>query len=117
MLKRKLYSIDEVAEMMGDVSRSTVYNLVRSGNLAAVKLGRSTRITSESVEGFIAGLTPAHLKAPEARAIEIQPRHVVRMEPIEDLTDAEVDSIISGYSAERAIQYDDLGQPVPDDRH
>jgi excisionase family DNA binding protein len=46
-----------VAEVAGQlrVSNMTVYRLVQSGQLAAVRVGRSYRIREEDVDRFIAG--------------------------------------------------------------
>lgn len=45
-------TIAEVADIMR-VSRMTVYRLVKSNALAAVRFGRSYRISQAAVEGYI----------------------------------------------------------------
>ena len=50
-----LYSITDICARLG-LSRPTVYALLHTGRLEAVKLGRRTFITSASVQGFVAGL-------------------------------------------------------------
>ena len=47
----KDYSVKGLAELLS-VSRPTVYRLIRDGDVAAYKAGKSTRITYESVEGL-----------------------------------------------------------------
>jgi excisionase family DNA binding protein len=43
---------DEVARLF-DVSNSTIYNLVKAGKLDVIWVGRSMRITHESVTRFL----------------------------------------------------------------
>jgi excisionase family DNA binding protein len=38
------------------LSRATVYDLIRSGELGSVKVGRCRRIPARAVEAFVAGL-------------------------------------------------------------
>jgi excisionase family DNA binding protein len=42
------------------ISRSTAYRLLASGQLVAVKIGKSTRVRGEDAERWAAGLTPYH---------------------------------------------------------
>ncbi|QIX28160.1 helix-turn-helix domain-containing protein [Nocardioides sp. JQ2195] len=48
----KFLTIAEVAAMMR-VSKMTVYRLVHSGDLAAVRVGRSFRVTEKDVNEYI----------------------------------------------------------------
>ena len=48
----RLYSITEVAQLLS-IGRSTVYDLVRSGELPSVRLGRSVRVTAEALRDLI----------------------------------------------------------------
>jgi excisionase family DNA binding protein len=52
---RVLYKPEDAASRL-QVSRTTVYDLINSGDLVRVKVGRAARITSESVDGYIARL-------------------------------------------------------------
>ena len=54
-LSRRLYSPKEVEHLLG-VSHATLYRLINSGRLTALKLDGKTCITSESVDGLIASL-------------------------------------------------------------
>jgi excisionase family DNA binding protein len=45
----RLYSLKEVAEMLG-VTYNTVWNLVKTEKIKAVKVGRVLRIDQEEVE-------------------------------------------------------------------
>jgi excisionase family DNA binding protein len=47
-----LLTVDQAAETLG-VSRSTIYNLIGSGQLPTVKLGRSRRISPESLAAYV----------------------------------------------------------------
>jgi excisionase family DNA binding protein len=51
---RPLLSPAEVAERLG-VSRKSVYRLVRSGELPAVKIGHAVRVDPDELEQYIYG--------------------------------------------------------------
>lgn len=58
----------QVAERLG-ISRDTVLRLVRSGRLAAVKLGwRTWRITEDALQAFMAGQQPNAPNKPQNAA-------------------------------------------------
>lgn len=61
MEQRKLLTIPEVRGRTQS-SQSAVYNWIRDGKLVAVKLGRSTRITEESLDAFLHALPALQLK-------------------------------------------------------
>lgn len=50
-----LYRPEEAAEVLS-LSRATVYELLSSGSLPSIKIGRSRRITRAALESFVAGL-------------------------------------------------------------
>ena len=52
-----LFNAVQVAKIMG-VSKSQVYNLMNSGRLGSVSIGRSRRVTNSQMNDFIASLTP-----------------------------------------------------------
>ncbi len=52
-----LFNAVQVAKIMG-VSKSQVYNLMNSGRLGSVSIGRSRRVTNNQMNEFIASLTP-----------------------------------------------------------
>lgn len=49
---RKLYSVEETMVLL-NVGRTRLYELFDSSELVRVKLGRSTRVTAESIDGYI----------------------------------------------------------------
>ena len=49
---RLLLRVEEVAEALA-VSRSAVYELIRTGQIPAVRIGRSTRVSVESLQHWI----------------------------------------------------------------
>jgi excisionase family DNA binding protein len=51
--RRQLYRITEVMEILS-LSRSVVYELIRSGRLLAVKEGRSRRVSDAAIADYIA---------------------------------------------------------------
>lgn len=50
-----LYRPEEAASILG-VSRTRVYDLIGSGQLRSVKLGRARRIPTEALRDFVDGL-------------------------------------------------------------
>lgn len=56
-----LVSIDEAAERIG-LCRRTVYQLIATDRIQAVKAGRSTRVIFESLKQYAASLPPAKIK-------------------------------------------------------
>ncbi|WP_418889417.1 helix-turn-helix domain-containing protein [Parasphingorhabdus flavimaris] len=57
-LTRRAYSPKSVATEI-DVSRTTVFNLIREGKLKAVKLGHRTLIMADELERFVNQLEAA----------------------------------------------------------
>jgi excisionase family DNA binding protein len=55
LVRRKLYRVEEVAEVL-NVGRTKVFDLIRSGQLASVKVGGSRRVTERAVDEYIARL-------------------------------------------------------------
>jgi excisionase family DNA binding protein len=51
-----LFNANQVAKIMG-VSKSQVYNLMNSGRLGSVSIGRSRRVTNGQMQDFISSLT------------------------------------------------------------
>ena len=83
MAQNKSLSTQEVADIL-HVSKSTIYDLIRRGEINSYKIGRKVRFTQDDVDAYIARsrhehstqpvktvdtgstlLTPAHLGAPE----------------------------------------------------
>jgi excisionase family DNA binding protein len=55
LVRRKLYRVEEVAEVL-NVGRTKVFDLIRSGHLASVKIGGSRRVTEQAIDDYIARL-------------------------------------------------------------
>jgi excisionase family DNA binding protein len=51
--KARFLTVQEVAELMR-VSTMTVYRLIKSGELPAVRVGRSFRVRDEDVDAYLA---------------------------------------------------------------
>lgn len=47
-----MYLIPEVAEVLR-ISRSTVYDLIKSGDLRTVTIGRNRRVAAEDLEAYV----------------------------------------------------------------
>jgi excisionase family DNA binding protein len=50
-MERLLLTVEEAAELL-HLGRSTVFDLIRSGELPSVKIGRSRRIPADSLRDF-----------------------------------------------------------------
>jgi excisionase family DNA binding protein len=57
-MERLLFTVPEAAAILG-MGRSHVYQLISSGQLASVKIGRSRRISERSIRQFVAERTAA----------------------------------------------------------
>ena len=51
-MQRLLLTVDETAEALA-LSRSTIYRLLRSGDLVATRIGTATRIPESSLRRFV----------------------------------------------------------------
>lgn len=58
MNSRELYSIKEARELLGGISRNSIYELLRSGRLASVVLGCRRFIAAAAIAELIAKSTP-----------------------------------------------------------
>jgi predicted DNA-binding transcriptional regulator AlpA len=57
--QRLLVPIPSACSVLGDVSRTTVYDLVNRGELVKVNIGRRGFITSESLAAYVDRLSEA----------------------------------------------------------
>jgi hypothetical protein len=57
MLDRALYSIQESRELLGGISRNTIYDLMRTGQLASVLIGCRRFISADAIADLIARST------------------------------------------------------------
>ena len=53
-MDRELYSIEQARARLGGIARNTLYNLLRSGALASVPIGRRRFISARAIAAFIA---------------------------------------------------------------
>jgi excisionase family DNA binding protein len=51
-----LVAMPDVPNYLGDISRSKVYELVASGELTRIRIGRRAFISGESIAGFLSKL-------------------------------------------------------------
>jgi excisionase family DNA binding protein len=54
--QRLLYTPDNAGAIL-DVGRTTIYQLIASGELRSVKIGRSRRIPADALEDYVNKLT------------------------------------------------------------
>jgi len=67
MYARELYSIEDARFMLGGISRATICDLLNSGELASVVIGRRRFIPAAAITAFI-GLSTTHVAPAERRA-------------------------------------------------
>jgi hypothetical protein len=53
-MDRALYSIEQARALLGGIARNTLYDLMRSGALASVPIGRRRFISASAIAAFIA---------------------------------------------------------------
>jgi hypothetical protein len=63
VMDRELYSIEQARALLGGIARNTLYDLLRSGALASVPIGRRRFISARAIAAFIA--TTSTTEAPE----------------------------------------------------
>ncbi|PWW62131.1 excisionase family DNA binding protein [Actinokineospora spheciospongiae] len=51
-MDRKLYRVEEVARIM-QIGRSKVFDLMRTGELASVKIGGSRRVPARAIDSYL----------------------------------------------------------------
>ena len=57
MKTRELYSVAEARELLGGISRNTIYALLNSGELASVVIGCRRFVSQEAISALISKLT------------------------------------------------------------
>ena len=55
-MTRLLHTAEEAAEML-HIGRSRTYDLIRTGELTSIKIGRSRRVSSEALNEFVASFS------------------------------------------------------------
>lgn len=53
MNNKDLYTVQEAMELLGGISRNTIYGLMRDGRLASVPIGRRRFIPAHAIDDFI----------------------------------------------------------------
>jgi excisionase family DNA binding protein len=61
-MEKLLYTVDEARSLLG-LGRSKMYDLLRSGELASIKVGRCRRIPGWVLIEFVNGMEPAEVEA------------------------------------------------------
>lgn len=56
-MSRLLHPIPEASEVLGGMSRSTLYEKLASGEIKSVKVGRRTYIAHDELERYVRTLT------------------------------------------------------------
>ena len=69
MSERLLYTVDEVCELLGGLSRSYVWELMGQGEIGSVKTGRRRMIPRRDLEDFV-----ERLRVAERRPLAVRNR-------------------------------------------
>jgi Helix-turn-helix domain len=56
---KRLVSIPEARHVLGDIGHTTLYELIKRGEIVKVNIGRRGFITSESLEAYLDRLSEA----------------------------------------------------------
>jgi hypothetical protein len=85
MKDRQLYSIAESRELLGGISRNTIYVLLRAGDLSSVVIGRRRFISAAAIADFITASTTT-MSPPDdligtqhSTGLQLQPTASVRL--------------------------------------
>jgi excisionase family DNA binding protein len=57
MIERELYPVEEARELLGGISRNTIYFIMRTGELPSVVIGRRRFIPAAAIASFIKAST------------------------------------------------------------
>ena len=57
MADLKVYTLDVVADIL-KVTKRTLYNYIKAGELPAIKMGKYWRVTQENLQSFVSKDTP-----------------------------------------------------------
>lgn len=71
---RELYSIEDARYLLGGISRATIYDLLNSGELTSVVIGRRRFVPAAAIASFIA--TASTTVAPSVARARGRPRAV-----------------------------------------
>ena len=52
---KRLFTVPQTQAMLG-IGRTTLWNMIASGEIESVRIGRSRRITAEVIDQFVEGL-------------------------------------------------------------
>ncbi len=63
-----LYSIEEAREILGGISRNSLYDLLRQGKLASTPIGRRRFISAAAIEQYVAAATTSEGPGRSGRA-------------------------------------------------
>lgn len=53
MIERRLHPVPEALEYLGGITKFSLYELINTGKIQRVKIGRRTFITRESLDAYI----------------------------------------------------------------
>ena len=69
MTDKDLYTVQQAMELLGGISRNTIYNLMRDGRLASVPIGRRRFIPARAIDEFIKVSTTTESPSLSARRL------------------------------------------------
>jgi excisionase family DNA binding protein len=71
MLQRLTYTVEEAGDLLG-ISRGSAYNLVRTGKIPALRMGRRLLVSRGALEGLLGPAPPPPGKGPAQHSADSQ---------------------------------------------
>jgi excisionase family DNA binding protein len=65
MLQRLTYTVEEASDLLG-ISRGSAYNLVRTGEIPALRMGRRLLVSRVALEDLLGHAPPPHENGPRS---------------------------------------------------
>ncbi|OXM72666.1 MULTISPECIES: helix-turn-helix domain-containing protein [Amycolatopsis] len=100
-MEEKLYSVDQVASMLGLHVR-TVRGYVRDGRLHAVRIGKQYRIAQKDLDAFTGRTATAAPREPGARHVDVS--SIVEIDAISPETASRLATLLMAATANRSSE-------------
>lgn len=52
-IERFLYSLDQASEALGGLGRTSIFELIKTGDLSVVRIGRRTFVSQKALSDFV----------------------------------------------------------------
>jgi excisionase family DNA binding protein len=81
MLQRLTYTVEEAGDLLG-ISRGSAYNLVRTGQIPALRMGRRLLVPRVALEDILRHASPPSAERPEQHHVETTADRHSRASPL-----------------------------------